>query len=52
MNKQNLIYLYASIAGLIGMMLYLSAYHAWLDHKFVDAIRDQIQNQQTQQQKK
>jgi len=40
------IYVIALCLGILGMMLYLSSYHLWLDHKFVDAIRDQIQSQQ------
>jgi uncharacterized iron-regulated membrane protein len=39
-------YFIALIIGLSGAMLFLSGYHLWLDHKFVDDIRLQIQQQQ------
>src|SRR6266498_1757909 len=46
-GKTLVINLIALLIGLIGAALYMTTYHLWLDHKFIDVIRDQItQNQQ------
>ncbi len=34
------------------MMIYLSMYHLWLDHRFIDDIRNQLIQQQNQQSQK
>lgn len=43
-------YVLALLSGLAGMALYLTAYHLYLDHLFVDGVRMQLQQQQQQQQ--
>jgi len=45
-GKTLIINLIALLIGLIGAALYITTYHLWLDHKFIDAIRDQIAQQQ------
>lgn len=39
------IYFIAICIGLFGAMIYMTGYHIWLDHKLVDDIRIQIQQQ-------
>jgi hypothetical protein len=39
------IYFLALVIGVIGMAIFLSGYHLYLDHRFVDDIRIQIQQQ-------
>ncbi len=51
-KKDYFVFMLALVFGLIGMGFYLVSYHFWLDHKFVDSIREQIQQQVQQQQKK
>ena len=52
MNERIKMYLIAVVIGLGSMMIYLSGYHLWLDHKFIDFLRDQITQQQQNQNKK
>jgi len=51
MNERIKMYLIAVVIGLGSMMIYLSGYHLWLDHKFIDFLRDQITQQQNQNKK-
>jgi len=39
-------YFIALMIGIISMMLYLTLYHLYLDHLFIDLLRAQIQQQQ------
>ncbi len=50
-KKDYFVFMLALVIGILGMGLYLTGYHLWLDHKFVDSIREQIINQQNQQKK-
>ncbi len=46
MNEKVKTYLIAAMIGLVTMGIYLSGYHLYLDHKFIDFLRDQITQQQ------